>query len=57
MNMTQSKQNYDARSYLILMLKRLKVMKGPTYTLYPFEDLDQGSFHMPIIKKIDCKAF
>ncbi len=43
MNMKRSKQNYDARSYLNLMLKRLKVMKGPNY-IYPFKDLDQKSF-------------
>lgn len=47
--MKWSKQNYDAISYFKLMLKKLKVMKGLIYTLYPFGDLDQGSFHMPII--------
>ncbi len=59
MNMKQSEQGYDARSYFKLVLNKLKVM-GRYFCLHSFGDLAQksfhGSLHMPIIEATFLKT-
>jgi len=39
MKMKKISQDYGARSYIKLVLNRLREIKGPTLFLYPFEDI------------------
>jgi hypothetical protein len=41
----KQKQSYGTKSYLKLILNKLKAMKGPTFTYTPLGTLLLGNFH------------